>query len=73
MIDGLTGEVLKAQLFVAVLWASSYTWAEAFWTQTLPDWLGSHTRAYAFFGGVPATTMSDTGTGSAALDHSSEH
>lgn len=59
VIDGLTGEVLKAELFVAVLGASSYTWAEATWTQTLPDWLGSHTRAYAFFGGVPATTKSD--------------
>lgn len=59
VIDGLTGEVLKAELFVAVLGASSYTWAEATWTQTLPDWLGSHTRAYAFFGGVPATTVSD--------------
>lgn len=59
VVDGLTGEVLTAQLFVAVLGASNYTYAEATWTQTLPDWLGSHTRAYAFFGGVPATTMSD--------------
>jgi transposase len=54
-----TGEVTKAQLFVAVLGASSYTYAEATWTQTLPDWLGSHARAYAFFGGVPETTVSD--------------
>jgi transposase len=59
VVDGLTGEVAKAELFVAVLGASSFTWAEATWTQTLPDWLGSHARAYAFFGGVPATTVSD--------------
>jgi len=59
VVDGTTGEVLKAQLFVAVLGASSSTYAEATWTQTLPDWLGSHTRAYAFFGGVPETTVSD--------------
>ena len=59
LVDAATGEVLKAQLFVAVLGASSYTWAEATWTQALPDWLGSHTRAYAFFSGVPATTVSD--------------
>ena len=59
VVDGLTGEVLKAELFVAVLGASSYTYAEATWTQTLPDWLGSHARAYAFFGGVPEMTVSD--------------
>ena len=43
-----------AELFVAALGASSYTYAEATWTQTLPDWIGSHTRAFAFLGGVPA-------------------
>ena len=59
VIDGATGEVIRAQLFVAVLGASSYTWAEATWTQTLPDWIGSHTRAFAFFGGVSAMTVSD--------------
>ena len=59
MIDALIGEVKKAQLFVAVLGASSLTFAEATWTQTLPDWIGSHTRAFAFFGGVAAMTVSD--------------
>jgi len=39
--------------------ASSYTWAEATWTQTLPDWIGSHTRAFAFFGGVPGMVVPD--------------
>ena len=55
----VSGEVLTAELFVAALGASSYTFAEATWTQTLPDWIGSHTRAYAFLGGVPAMTVSD--------------
>jgi len=59
VIDGATGEVIKVQLFVAVLGASSHTWAEATWTQTLPDWIGSHTRAFAFFGGVAAMVVSD--------------
>jgi transposase len=59
VFDAATGEVLTAELFVAALGASSYTFAEATWTQTLPDWIGSHTRAYAFLGGVPAMTVSD--------------
>jgi transposase len=59
VFDGFTGEVRKAQLFVAVLGASSYTFAEATWTQGLPDWTGSHARAFAFFGGVPAQIVSD--------------
>jgi len=53
LVDGRTGEVRTAQIFVAVLGASSYTYAEASWTQTLPDWIGAHVRALTFFGGVP--------------------
>ena len=52
VIDGLTGEVRAAQIFVATLGASSYTYAEATWTQALPNWIGSHSRAFAYFGGV---------------------
>jgi transposase len=59
VIDGSTGEVLTAQLFVAALGASSYTWAEATWTQGLSDWIGSHTRAFTFLGGVPGMVVSD--------------
>jgi len=59
VIDGLTGEALTAQLFVAVLGASSFTYAEARWTQGLSDWIGSHTRTFAFIGGVPAMVVSD--------------
>jgi transposase len=39
VVDPATGEVRTAQVFVAVLGASSYTYAEAVWSQTLPDWL----------------------------------
>ncbi|MDX2258790.1 MAG: IS21 family transposase [Hyphomicrobiaceae bacterium] len=59
IFDAMTGEVHACQLFVAVLGASSYTYAEATRTQTLPDWIGSHTRAFGFFGGVPGMTVSD--------------
>jgi len=54
-----TGEVRTAQLFVATLGASNYTYVEATWTQSLPDWISSHVRAFAFFGGVPAQVVSD--------------
>ena len=59
IFDGMTGEVLTAQLFVAALGASSYTYAEATWTQTLPDWIGAHVRAFEFLGGATALTVSD--------------
>ena len=59
VIDGATGEVHACQIFVAALGASSYTFAEAPCSQSLSDWIGSHTRAFAFFGGVPAMVVSD--------------
>jgi transposase len=57
--DAATGEIKQAQVFVAVLGASNYTYAEATLTQRLPDWLGSHARALAFFGGVPQIVVPD--------------
>jgi len=54
-----TGEVRAAQLFVAALGASNFIYVEAGWSQKLPDWIASHTRALAFFGGVPAQIISD--------------
>lgn len=57
--DPDTGEIQKAQLFVAVLGASSYTYAEATWTQGLADWIGAHLRAFAFFAGVPEIVVPD--------------
>jgi len=49
----------EAQIFIAVLGASNYTYAEATWTQTLPDWIASHCRVYAYIGGVPEVTVPD--------------
>ena len=59
IVDAATGEVHACQLFVAALGASSLTYAEATFTQTLPDWIGSHTRAFCFYGGAPAMVVSD--------------
>ena len=59
VVDGLSGEVLAVQIFVAVLGASNYTFAEATLTQSLPDWISSHVRAFAFLGGVAQQTVSD--------------
>ncbi|WP_442497231.1 IS21 family transposase [Methylobacter sp. sgz302048] len=53
------GEIRPASIFVAVLGASSYTYAEATWSQSLPDWLGSHVRAFEFFDGCPALLVPD--------------
>lgn len=59
IIDADTGEIRRAQIFVAVLGASSYTYAEATWTQSVPDWIASHMRAFAFIGGVPTLVVPD--------------
>ena len=48
-----TGEIREAEIFVAVLGASNLTYAEATWTQKLPDWIGAHVRMFRFFGGSP--------------------
>lgn len=58
-IDTATGEVVGAQIFVAVWGASSYTYAEATRTQSLPDWIGSHQRALTCFGGCPSLLVVD--------------
>lgn len=54
-----TGEVREAQVFVGVLGASNFTFAEATWTQSLPDWTGSHVRMLEYFGGVPELVVPD--------------
>lgn len=59
VVDPHTGEISEAQIFVAVLGASSYTFAEATYSQGISDWLGSHTRAFEFFGGVPELVIPD--------------
>lgn len=57
--DPATGEVRHAAIFVAVLGASSYTYAEATWTQGLSDWIGAHLRTFEFLGGAPEILVPD--------------
>src|SRR5882724_6469612 len=59
IIDPMTGEMHEAHLFVAALGASSYTYAEARWSETLRDWIGAHVNALDFLGGVPKAAVPD--------------
>ncbi|HSC05714.1 MAG TPA: IS21 family transposase [Steroidobacteraceae bacterium] len=59
VIDAATGEVHEVELFVMVLGASNYTFAEATPSQKLSDFTGSITRALEFFGGVPNVLVPD--------------
>jgi len=59
VIDKSTGEIHNCQIFVAVLGASNFTYAEATYTQSLPDWIGSHVRALTFFDGVTEILVPD--------------
>ena len=59
IVNQHTGEFREAQIFIAVLGASNYTYAEATWTQSLPDWIGSHQRTFTFLGGVPEIVVPD--------------
>lgn len=58
-INRETGEVYKAEIFVAVLGASSYTYVEALESQSLPCWIEAHVRALEFIGGVPMVITPD--------------
>lgn len=59
VVDQRTGEIREAQIFVAVLGASNYTYAEATWSQSLPDWIGAHQRTFHYLGGVPEILVPD--------------
>jgi transposase len=59
IVDPQTGEIRSTQIFVAVLGASGYTFAEATFSQKLPDWIGSHVRAFEFFACVPEIVVPD--------------
>lgn len=54
-----TGEIRQAQVFVAVLGASNYTFACASWSQQQEDWLNAHAQAFTFFGGVTQLVVPD--------------
>lgn len=59
VVDPETGEVREAQIFLGVLGASNFTFAEATWTQSLSDWTGSHVRMWAYMGGVSELLVPD--------------
>jgi len=59
VVKAETGELREASIFVAALGASSYTYAEATWTQELWDWIASHVRALESMGGVPEIITPD--------------
>ena len=59
VVDRLTGETRTAQIFVAVMGASNFTYAEAVWTQTLPDFIGAHVSAFQAIGGAPHLIVPD--------------
>lgn len=57
--DRTTGKDKEAELFVAVLGASNYTYLESTWSQGLCDWINSHVRAFEYFGGIPEIIVPD--------------
>lgn len=59
LIDPDTGEIRTAEVFIGVLGASNFTYAEATWTQQLPDWIGSQQRMFDYFGCVSALIVPD--------------
>lgn len=59
IVDPTTGELIPTQLFAAVWGSSNYTYAEATLSQKLPDWIGSHMRAFDYFGSIPHILVPD--------------
>jgi len=59
LYDRETGAVHEASLFVAVLGASNYTYAEACWSEQLEAWIGAHLRAFEFFQALPSLLVPD--------------
>jgi len=59
VVDPHTGEVRDVELFVAVLGASNYTYAEATATQQIADWIQAHVRAFEFLDGIPGAVVPD--------------
>ena len=59
VIDPATGKTRQAEIFVAVMGASNYTYAEAVWTQQLSDWIHAHVRCFEYLGGVPELVVPD--------------
>lgn len=59
IVNPETGEISQAEIFVTVLGASNYTYAEAQASQDKANWIGGHVRALFFLGGVPQLIVPD--------------
>jgi len=59
VVDPETGEIRQTHIFIAVLGASSYAYAEAHWAEDLPNWIAGHVAAFSYFGGVPEIVTPD--------------
>lgn len=59
IVDRLTGEIIKVEVFVAILGASQKTYVEAVRTQQKPDWIMANSNAFHFFGGVTLAIVPD--------------
>jgi transposase len=59
VVDAGTGNISNASIFVAVMGASNYTYADGSLKQDLKSWITSHIRAFEYFGGCPAVLIPD--------------
>jgi transposase len=59
LVDPVTSEIREVELYVAALGASNYTFAEATYTQQVPDFVASTMHAFTFFGGVSRAIVPD--------------
>jgi transposase len=59
IVDQATGVITEAELFVTVLGASNYLYAEAFPSQELPYWIAGHAHALTFYGGASRLWVCD--------------
>lgn len=59
IVDNITGEVIRAYVFVGVLSYSQYVYAEAFLSQNLENWIAAHVNMFQFFGGVTKMLIPD--------------
>ena len=59
LVDAVSGVIRQTQVFVGVLGASNYTYAEAHLSQSLPDWISAHVRMLEYFGSVPEVIVCD--------------
>ena len=59
IVDAETGAVSEAQLFIAVMGGSSFTFADVFPSQEMPHWISGHVNAVEYFGACPELWVCD--------------